>query len=112
MTIAIPVPIIQAAALRYRRGERMEDLAGEYGRSIEGLRTAMRRHYPGLGRISKHAMDRKEHAGSPHCGQVRGNARPPPEVIAEAMRAYAVPRDVTAMVCGDPLPGRSAWDRR
>ena len=112
MTIPIPVPIIQASALRYRKGERMADLAIEYGHSIEGLRTAMRRHYPGIGRIRKYARDRKEHTDSPHCGQVRFSGPPPPEVIAEAARAYAAPRDVTAVICGDPLPGRSARDRR
>jgi hypothetical protein len=110
--MTIPVPIIQAAARRYRKGERMGDLAREYGHSIEGLRGAMRRHYPGLGRISKHTRDPKESTGAPHCGQVRGDEPPPPEVTAEAIRAYTAPRDVTAILCGDPLPGRSARDRR
>lgn len=37
---------------------------------------------------------------------------PPPEVIAEAAAAYSAPRDLTAMIAGDPPRGRSALDQR
>jgi transposase-like protein len=36
----------------------------------------------------------------------------PPEVIAERDRAFACSQDLTAVLLGDPLPGRSALDRR
>jgi hypothetical protein len=45
-----------------------------------------------------------------HIGPSRED--PPPEVIEEAVRAYAAPRSITAMVCGDPPPGRSALHKR
>jgi hypothetical protein len=37
---------------------------------------------------------------------------PPAEVIAERDRALYAPQSLTAMLLGDPLPGRSALDRR
>lgn len=36
----------------------------------------------------------------------------PTEVLAERNRAYAAPVSLTAMVMGDPLPGRSALEAR
>ncbi len=42
-----------------------------------------------------------------------GGLAPSPETIEEAARAIAAgPRNITAALCGDPLPGRSALDRR
>jgi len=38
--------------------------------------------------------------------------RPPDHVIAERDAAYGADRQLTAALCGDPLPGRSALDRR
>lgn len=37
---------------------------------------------------------------------------PPPEVLAERDAAMWRPTTLTALVFGDPLPGRSALDRR
>jgi hypothetical protein len=37
---------------------------------------------------------------------------PPDHVLAERDRAIAAPRDLNAVLSGDPLPGRSALDRR
>lgn len=41
-------------------------------------------------------------------------SRTPPDCVLEEARAAisAGPRDTTAAVCGDPLPGRSALDRK
>jgi hypothetical protein len=39
------------------------------------------------------------------------SAAPPPHVLEEAMRAMAAPRELTAILCGDPPLGRSALDR-
>lgn len=41
-------------------------------------------------------------------------SRTPPDCVIEEARAAmsAGPRDTTAALCGDPLPGRSALDRR
>lgn len=40
-------------------------------------------------------------------------APPPPfHVIAERERALMAPRDLTGLLMGDPLPGRSALDRK
>ncbi len=36
---------------------------------------------------------------------------PPDSVIAERDRAIAAPRNLNAILAGDPLPGRSALDR-
>lgn len=36
----------------------------------------------------------------------------PPEVIADAVRRSNAPRSLTAMLCGDPPFGYSAYDRR
>lgn len=36
----------------------------------------------------------------------------PPEVLAERNAALSHNPDITALVCGDPLPGRSALDKR
>jgi hypothetical protein len=37
---------------------------------------------------------------------------PPDEVLAEARRAYAAPRTVTQVICGDPPLGRSSLDKK
>ncbi len=37
---------------------------------------------------------------------------PPDSVIEERDRAIAAPRNLNAILAGDPLPGRSALDRR
>lgn len=39
-------------------------------------------------------------------------APPPAEVIAEREAACQAPQSITAIVFGDPPPGRSALDRR
>jgi hypothetical protein len=36
----------------------------------------------------------------------------PPHVKQEMERATAAPQTITALVLGDPLPGRSAWDKK
>ncbi len=38
--------------------------------------------------------------------------QPPDHVIAERDAAVAAPREMSAIAFGDPLPGRSALDRR
>jgi len=39
--------------------------------------------------------------------------KPDPEAMADRDRRSALlPRDLTALLCGDPLPGMSAFDRR
>ncbi len=38
--------------------------------------------------------------------------QPPDHVIAERDRVMAAPREMSAIAFGDPLPGRSALDRR
>ena len=38
--------------------------------------------------------------------------QPPDHVIAERDAAIAAPRELSAVAFGDPLPGRSALDRR
>ncbi len=38
--------------------------------------------------------------------------QPPDHVIAERDAAIAAPREMSAIAFGDPLPGRSALDRR
>ncbi len=38
--------------------------------------------------------------------------QPPDHVIAERDTAFAAPRDPLRELCGEPLPGRSALDRR
>jgi hypothetical protein len=44
---------------------------------------------------------------------VKPAERPPPAVLAERDHRMAIaPRDTTAAILGDPLPGRSALDRR
>ena len=45
-------------------------------------------------------------------GTYRGFPRPPEDVIAERDHAIAAPRSLSAIAFGDPLPGRSALDRR
>lgn len=36
---------------------------------------------------------------------------PSPEMLAERDRIFALPQSLTASICGDPLPGRSALDK-
>lgn len=43
---------------------------------------------------------------------VQSHIPPDPETLAERDRAMAAPQTLTAIVAGDPLPGRSALDRR
>lgn len=40
-----------------------------------------------------------------------GRSEPPPEVLEEANRAAMAPRTLTAIMFGDPPPGRRAIDR-
>ena len=44
--------------------------------------------------------------------EVRSTARPSTEMLKDAWRRNCAPRSITAWVCGDPPPGRSALDRR
>lgn len=49
------------------------------------------------------------------CGNVTsrvGRPEPSPQTLEEAARAHAAPRELRHVLCGDPLPGRSALDRR
>jgi hypothetical protein len=40
------------------------------------------------------------------------SSAPPPEVLADAARRATAPRSLTALLCGDPEPGRSMLDQR
>jgi hypothetical protein len=55
---------------------------------------------------------RLEHGTPPAPGSPVRTIDIPPEVQHERDRALAAPRDLTAILLGDPLPGRSALDRR
>lgn len=49
------------------------------------------------------------------CGQISpvgGRPGPSPQTLEEAARVHAAPRELRHILCGDPLPGRSALDRR
>lgn len=54
--------------------------------------------------------------GALHRGHIgisnKGWAVPPQPVLAEATAAHACGRSITAILMGDPLPGRSCLDRR
>lgn len=113
MNAKITSLILMSSAARYRDGESLRELAIEYGCSTEGLRTAIKSTYPGLAIQRRMAARARQMKSSPHCGQIdRGPRLPPPEVMAEAIRAMAAPRDITAIICGDPPLGRSALSRR
>jgi plasmid stabilization system protein ParE len=46
-------------------------------------------------------------------GQNPDMTQVPPELIEDRDRRYSImPRDLTALLCGDPLPGMSALERR
>lgn len=44
--------------------------------------------------------------------RVWNSPNPSQEVLDEARRAYSHEQSLSARLCGDPLPGRSALDRR
>lgn len=46
----------------------------------------------------------------PHYVECR--SQPSPDALAERARAFSRQRSLTAEFCGDPLPGRSALDKR
>jgi hypothetical protein len=113
MSAKITSMILMSAAARYRSGESLRELAIEYGCSTEGLRTAIKSTYPKIAMQRQHVRQCAKMKSSPHCGQIdRGPRLPPPEVMAEAIRAMSAPRDITAIICGDPPLGRRAIDRR
>lgn len=56
----------------------------------------------------KHPSEYKRGAGC----WVRYHDPVPDEVIAEAIRVYSAPQDLTSRIAGDPPPGRSALDQR
>ena len=61
---------------------------------------------------AQRALVRETVAAAREGGTYRGPPRPPEEVIAERDHAIAAPRSLSAIAFGDPLPGRSALDRR
>jgi len=61
---------------------------------------------------ARRAQEKETLAAAREGGTYRGPPRPPEEVIAERDYAIAAPRSLSAIAFGDPLPGRSALDRR
>lgn len=49
---------------------------------------------------------------APMTSLLTGKKMPPAHVMQEAERAMTAPRSLTALICNDPPPGRSALDRR
>lgn len=61
-------------------------------------------------RAKAKAFNQANYSGFAH--EVRAEQPPPPEVIARRdHRVMLRPRTITALICGDPLPGESALDR-
>jgi hypothetical protein len=59
------------------------------------------------------AQRRRNHAGQGGMAPLHAfHCAPPPEVLAERDAALANHVDLTALILGDPAPGRSALDRR
>lgn len=73
-------------------------------------RAKLRRKKLRLKKAKEAGVALKDGAGS--AGHVRGHERPPPEVIAEAVRAHRAPRNPFDDILGNPLPGRSALDQK
>ena len=61
---------------------------------------------------ARRAQEKETLAVARQGGAYHGPRRPPEEVIAERDHAIAAPRSLSAVAFGDPLPGRSAPDRR
>jgi hypothetical protein len=81
---------IHTARLMRRQGKTIEEIARGLGRSRDAIREACR----GFARIV-HSVAVPDH------------------VLAEREQCLArPPRDLTAAIAGDPLPGRSALDRK
>lgn len=79
------------------------------GRPIKAMdQDELRQRRRELKRASDRALRerRKEVAAAPY------SRDPPAEVAAEAVRAAAAPRNLTAALMGDPPPGRRALDQR
>jgi len=68
--------------------------------AVKWLRAEQRRRYA------------QTYARRPEIDHVRMIDVPPDALAERDRRAQVPPRDLTAAVCGDPLPGYSALDRR
>jgi hypothetical protein len=60
----------------------------------------------------KKAKERKALSKRDHKERYENFAKVPAHVLAEREAALFQPRDLTAILMGDPPPGRSALDRR
>lgn len=97
----------QNQAAHVRRMERYG--SKPHGRPVKAMdQDELRQRRRELKRASDRALRerRKEIAAAPY------SRDPPAEVVAEAARAAAAPRSLTAALCGDPPPGRRALDQR
>lgn len=114
----------QARAMR-NSGMRWEHICREIGASYYIVRSALDKEW-GEATRRKTNMNRHRRKGEPatvprdlasklatHPNHVEPVMRVPAEVLADReQRATLQPASLTAAVFGDPLPGRSALDRR
>lgn len=98
--------------------------SGEIGSTIGKTAKAVRGFFNYYGhspeereiRLQRIRAYRREHDGRrPYTrllDQPTQYGRPTPEMLAERDYLFSLPRTITADLCGDPLPGRSALERR
>lgn len=113
MTACIPAAVVEKARQLRATGISLIAVAETLGYSRECLRLALNpasreaRNAYRRGRVRKS----RRAAGKPEPRYVTP-ARCPPEVIAERDIALSQQTSLTALVFGDPPPGRSALDKR
>jgi len=93
-------------------GHRYVDIAPHVGKTKEAVSSYFQYH----NRSEEQRERRRETANIRARGGEEVEApwgRPSPEMLAERDRCFALgPRDLTAALLGDPLPSRSALERR
>lgn len=106
--------LISEIIAAYCRGESCERIGLAFGISRYRVDQLIRMHAPNVIRPKGVAamLAAQARAKLSPVAPSSSPRDPPPEVMAEAMRASRAPRTLTAEICGDPPRGRSALDQR
>jgi len=107
--------LVSEVIAAYCRGDSCERIGRDFGISRYRVDQLIRMHAPNVIRpkgvaAMLAAQARAKLSSAPPSSSPRD---PPPDVMAEAIRASRAPRTLTAEICGDPPPQRSAlWAKR